>query len=206
MCAEGGATLSIKMYGGQTMRSALRLALPALALCALSAAAPRSAQAQQRIRCESHANDRSYCNADIRGGVTLVRQLSSAACQRGRTWGTSRQGVWVSNGCRADFETSYNGNGGYNRANANNNGRWNRTNSRWDRSGSSSGLSSDAANRCRSEVLSRIVKRNDGDVQITGGRYQSNVDSYMVDWVSGREYGQCQVSSNGRVIIEHHRR
>src|SRR5260370_26196786 len=60
----------------------------------------------QTLRCESNDNgyDRKYCAADTRGGVRLARQLSGAACTQGSTWGFDSRGVWVSNGCRADFE------------------------------------------------------------------------------------------------------
>jgi hypothetical protein len=56
-----------------------------------------------RFRCESTDNRTRYCNADTRYGVEMVRQLSRSACIEGRTWGVSREGVWVSRGCRAEF-------------------------------------------------------------------------------------------------------
>ena len=62
------------------------------------------------VRCES-INDRTErCNLDTRGGVRLVTQLSNSGCYRNRSWGADRDGIWVSNGCRADFEV-----GGYSR-------------------------------------------------------------------------------------------
>ena len=183
------------------MRTILRLALPAVALCAISAAAPSRAQAQQRVRCESHGYDRSYCNVDTRGRVAMVRQLSSAACVQGRTWGTARQGIWVSNGCRADFDVSGSGRygGSYNNGAYNNNGRWNRAaNSRYS--------AGDAENRCVSEVQSRILKRDEGGVRLTGNHVDANTGAYLVDWVSARQYGQCQVVPDGHVYILHHKR
>ena len=53
------------------------------------------------IRCESVKNRNKECRLD--GRARLVRQLSGAACVEGRSWGQSRGGVWVSNGCRAEF-------------------------------------------------------------------------------------------------------
>ena len=38
-------------------------------------------------------------------GVQLVRQLSRAACIQGRSWGYGRNGIWVSDGCRAESRT-----------------------------------------------------------------------------------------------------
>jgi hypothetical protein len=57
------------------------------------------------FRCESTDNRTRYCNVDTRYGVSLVRQLSRSACIEGRSWGATREGVWVSRGCRAEFST-----------------------------------------------------------------------------------------------------
>jgi hypothetical protein len=70
------------------------------------------------IRCESRDYRQIWCDADTRGGVRIVNQLSSTACVEGRTWGWDRRGVWVSGGCRGEFETGggprpvYGGGGG----------------------------------------------------------------------------------------------
>jgi hypothetical protein len=65
------------------------------------------------IRCESDDGRYRQCSADVRGGVRLLRQLSDARCTEGRTWGANREGVWVNDGCRAEFETGYRGNNGW---------------------------------------------------------------------------------------------
>lgn len=62
-----------------------------------------SANADQRVRCESIDGRQNYCSADTRGGVRLARQLSKSGCYEGSTWGFDRRGIWVSNGCRAEF-------------------------------------------------------------------------------------------------------
>ena len=59
----------------------------------------------QLFRCESHDGRMRECAANTRAGVQLVRQLSRAACIQGRTWGYGRNGIWVSDGCRAEFRT-----------------------------------------------------------------------------------------------------
>ncbi len=59
----------------------------------------------QLFRCESNDRRPRECAANLRGGVQLVRQLSSAPCVQGRTWGYSRNGVWVADGCRAEFRS-----------------------------------------------------------------------------------------------------
>ena len=67
-----------------------------------------AAHAQSVVRCESRSNDRTWCVTDTRAGVRINRQLSSQGCWEGQTWGHSGRGIWVANGCRADF-TVYGG-------------------------------------------------------------------------------------------------
>lgn len=57
----------------------------------------------QVIRCESYEGRQAYCPLPVRGRATLVNQLSRAQCQEGYSWGQDRRGIWVSNGCRAEF-------------------------------------------------------------------------------------------------------
>jgi hypothetical protein len=61
------------------------------------------AYSQQVINCASDDGNRHTCSADVRGGVQLMNQRSGSACQRGYSWGTDPDGVWVDHGCRADF-------------------------------------------------------------------------------------------------------
>jgi hypothetical protein len=56
------------------------------------------------VVCESNDRETRYCAADTRGGVRLATQYSKSGCYQGRTWGYDRRGVWVSNGCRAQFD------------------------------------------------------------------------------------------------------
>jgi hypothetical protein len=60
----------------------------------------------QTISCSSDDMRRHSCAVDTRGGVTLARQLSNAACTQGYSWGYDNQGIWVDHGCRADFSVS----------------------------------------------------------------------------------------------------
>ncbi len=53
--------------------------------------------------CESDYNRRHRCAADTRFGVEMRRQISRTDCVFNRTWGYDRDGVWVANGCRAEF-------------------------------------------------------------------------------------------------------
>lgn len=53
------------------------------------------------ITCASSASTRSYCEADTSKGVSLVRVLEGSNCDG--NWGFDAQGVWVQNGCKAEF-------------------------------------------------------------------------------------------------------
>ena len=55
------------------------------------------------VRCESHDGRQAYCPLPGRGRARLVNQLSRSECREGYSWGQDRRGVWVSNGCRAEF-------------------------------------------------------------------------------------------------------
>jgi len=71
----------------------------------------------QVVRCESVRSRRTYCRVNTSGNVQLSRQLSQSACIQGRTWAADSRGIWVSNGCRAEFSIgsrrNYRGDGGY---------------------------------------------------------------------------------------------
>ena len=70
----------------------------------ISSAAPAVATGvAPTLVCESMDGKHQHCRADTRYGVTLVRRLSDAKCERDRSWGVDDVGVWVTNGCRAEF-------------------------------------------------------------------------------------------------------
>ena len=60
----------------------------------------------QVIACHSNDRRQQYCDARIRRDVRLIRQDSRSACIEGRTWGWDRRGIWVSDGCRAQFQVN----------------------------------------------------------------------------------------------------
>lgn len=57
-----------------------------------------------RLLCESVDSRRSECPVPGEGRVVLVRQLSRSPCSRGNSWGVADGRIWVSDGCRAEFE------------------------------------------------------------------------------------------------------
>gem|GEM_PF-654545 len=62
-----------------------------------------SGASQRTISCYSDDGSRRYCDADTRGGVQLVRQRSTARCERGYSWDYDARGIWVDHGCQAEF-------------------------------------------------------------------------------------------------------
>ena len=53
--------------------------------------------------CESKSKARRMCGVTVEREVRLQRQISGAACVEGESWGWSRDGVWVDDGCRGEF-------------------------------------------------------------------------------------------------------
>ena len=56
----------------------------------------------QTLTCESR-NGRTRCPVDTSLGVRLAKRLSEHSCALGRDWGYDENGIWVTNGCRAEF-------------------------------------------------------------------------------------------------------
>ncbi len=57
------------------------------------------------VVCESWQSRWAHCDADVSQSIRLARQRTSdAQCIRSQTWGTDASGIWVSGGCRAEFQ------------------------------------------------------------------------------------------------------
>ncbi len=85
-------------------KTAGRAGAIAAALALLLAAAPSLlAQGAATIACSSKAGERQQCAADTSRGVVLARSIGEAPCLLGKTWGYDDQGVWVADGCSAEF-------------------------------------------------------------------------------------------------------
>jgi hypothetical protein len=77
--------------------------------------------------CSSTGGAQVRCNWDSRyGQPRLQQQLSQSSCTEGRTWGyDDRNGLWVSNGCRATFVANQYNHGNNNGGDYNNGGNYN---------------------------------------------------------------------------------
>jgi hypothetical protein len=67
-----------------------------------------SRMATQTVVCESLDGHRRHCSADTSGGVRITKRLSKSACDFKNDWGYDQNGVWVANGCRAEFQVRSN--------------------------------------------------------------------------------------------------
>ena len=63
---------------------------------------PSFVAAQTVVRCDSKGQ-RKVCPTNTQGGVSLRYQYSDEGCWQNNTWGFTTEGIWVSNGCKADF-------------------------------------------------------------------------------------------------------
>jgi len=62
------------------------------------------------VTCSSHeGGDRQHCAADTSAGVALQRSLGRVECLLGKTWGYDDMGVWVADGCSAEFVVGVSG-------------------------------------------------------------------------------------------------
>ena len=92
------------------------------------------AQNNNVFTCSSDDGQLHSCRVNTERPIQFVRQRSNAQCVEGQSYGIDRGGVWVTNGCRADFavvnsDRAYN-NGYYNPQSTYNNGNYDRDNDR----------------------------------------------------------------------------
>jgi hypothetical protein len=64
---------------------------------------PKQPPAAVIVPCTSKIGERQECPADTSRGVVLARSHGEAPCLLGKTWGYTDKGVWVADGCAADF-------------------------------------------------------------------------------------------------------
>lgn len=62
----------------------------------------------ETLICTSRGRARRYCPADIgAGAVAMVRRIGGGRCEYGTDWSYDHHGIWVANGCSAEFELGY---------------------------------------------------------------------------------------------------
>lgn len=75
----------------------------AAAVLITAGGAPTVAFADEIVRCESQEYKHRFCPIETHGYVRVERQLSHSECKQGRTWDWDRRGIWVDDGCAAEF-------------------------------------------------------------------------------------------------------
>jgi hypothetical protein len=76
----------------------------------LFALLPQCVNAQTTtVTCSSKDGAREHCAAETSAGVTLKRSLGTVECLLGKTWGYDDMGVWVADGCSAEFVVGVSG-------------------------------------------------------------------------------------------------
>ena len=185
------------------MKFVFSLVAAAVASLGLSVATPDAASAQRIVTCSSRNDDRNVCEVDTRGGVRLVRQLSSSDCVRNRTWGTSNRGIWVSRGCRAQFEV---GGGWSDRRNDRYDDRYDdrrrddRYDDRYNRGNRARISAREAAAVCRRAVAREARGIRPGEVRILAADYGRNGD-YLLRWRAERGLeGICRIDDRDRDV------
>jgi DUF3011 family protein len=66
----------------------------------------------RQLTCESSGAARQQCPVEGVTSVRLIRQISTSPCQLSRTFGAGFGHIWVSNGCRGEFEVTVSPAGG----------------------------------------------------------------------------------------------
>jgi hypothetical protein len=68
---------------------------------------PLSSEAQEgttsTVSCASKPGARQHCPADTSAGVVLQRVTGNGPCVLGKSWSYDGEGIWVSDGCAAEF-------------------------------------------------------------------------------------------------------
>lgn len=134
------------------------------------------------VRCESHDDRRKHCevaNIDP-DSVTMDRKLSQANCYRGQNWDADSRGIWVDQGCRAEFGYVSRG-AGY--------------------GGGSGGGDGASESSMRDACINRAAREwsvTSSNLEITHAERQQN-GGYRFNVQSKRTSGTCMVDRSGNV-------
>jgi len=83
------------------MKFGITTSVSAILLAATTFSSP--VLADQTIKCKSEHFAYHQCRIDTHGYVRLSRQLSKTHCRQGSNWDYDRRGIWVDDGCAAEF-------------------------------------------------------------------------------------------------------
>jgi len=135
-----------------------------------------------RLTCESRENRRNECPLPEHVEVRLVRVISTSPCLEGRSWGWDDRKIWVTGGCRGEFELKPVRRPGY------------------DVNRPDAAADLQALRACREEVLHRFPGTPSAQVT-TSVASRDGEGLIRVDW-SMRQGGggECRVNRVGKVV------
>jgi hypothetical protein len=135
-----------------------------------------------RLTCESHENRRNECPLPEHVDVRLVRVISSNPCLEGQTWGSDDRKIWVTGGCRGEFELRPVRRPGY------------------DLNRPDAAADLQALRACREEVLARYPGTPNAQVT-TAVASRDGQGVIRVNWSTRRSGGgECRVNPAGKVV------
>jgi hypothetical protein len=135
-----------------------------------------------RLTCESRENRRNECPLPEHVEVRLVRVISSNPCLEGRTWGSDDRKIWVTGGCRGEFELRPVRRPGY------------------DLNRPDAAADLQALRACREEVLRRFPGTPNAQVTTAVASHDGE-GIVRVNWSMRRGGGgECRVNRPGKVV------
>jgi hypothetical protein len=135
-----------------------------------------------RLTCESRENKRNECPLPEQVDVRLVRVISASPCLEGRSWGWDDRKIWVTGGCRAEFELKPRRRPGY------------------DINRPDAAADLQALRACREEVLRRFPGTPNAQVT-TSVASREGEGLIRVDWSMRRGgRGECRINRIGKVV------
>ncbi|HUR94328.1 MAG TPA: DUF3011 domain-containing protein [Gemmatimonadales bacterium] len=162
-------------------RHVLRLVAGSIVALAALVAVPHASAQTGTVRCESRGSDREQCAIERGARVELARHLSQTPCQQNQNWGVGQGFIWVSGGCRADFQVTA--------------------------LSAYPSPSTDPGNAratplqlrtCRIEADRRMPSYSYEQIQVEGQSRQGS--TAVVRWQAGNSGGTCTVAANGQIL------
>jgi hypothetical protein len=143
---------------------------------------PKAAGGISRLTCESRENRRNECPLPEQVDVRLVRVISTSPCLEGRSWGWDDRKIWVTGGCRAEFELKSKRRPGY------------------DLNRPDAAADLQALRACREEVLRRFPGTPNAQVT-TSVASREGEGLIRVNWSMRRGgRGECRINRIGKVV------
>ncbi len=87
----------------------------ATAVVLLASISAEARPERNTVGCVSAPRQVSHCDVDDILSARLLQQSSAFPCIQGRTWGWDHTGIWVSDGCSANFDVLTDDRGGFGR-------------------------------------------------------------------------------------------